>query len=258
MLTRVFGIMIFCCSLSYASFTSYTDIHDFAGTPTDGANSNSSLFQASNGLVYGMAQFGGTFNDGIIFSFDPANVAGTYTIIHSFSSSPDGASTPGSLFQASNGLIYGMTQFGGMFLDGTIFSFDPANVAGTYTIIHNFGSGTDGQVPFGSLFQASNGLIYGMTQSGGTFSHGIIFLFDPANVAGTYANIHNFGSGTDGSRPFGSLFQAGNGLLYGTAFEKGAIGSPPGNGMMFSIFVPLAERAFRRSSAPGGYRPRGR
>jgi uncharacterized repeat protein (TIGR03803 family) len=193
----------------------YTNIHNFSGTPSDGKNSFSTLLQASNGLLYGMTNLGGTNNRGVIFSFDPANVAGTYAIIRNFSNSAtDGSFPHSSLIQASNGLIYGMAS-GGAHGNGMIFSFNPANPAGTFVDLHDFGSGTDGSSPFCTLLQASNGLLYGMTLSGGTHAVGMMFSFDPANVAGTYTDIHDFGSGTDGASPFGSLFQASNGLIYG-------------------------------------------
>ena len=64
------------------------------------------------------------------------------------------------LLQASNGKLYGMTREGGSNGAGTIFSYDPATSA--YTQLKDFDD-TNGANPYGSLVQASDGKLYGMT-----------------------------------------------------------------------------------------------
>jgi len=227
--TRVLAILMCCCSLSYA--TTYTDIHDFAGPTADGSHPNSSPIQASNGLLYGTAAYGGlngsTPGDGVIFSYDP--VHGTYAVLYNFGAvAHDGIYPTVSLIQASNGLMYGMTTNGGASGAGTIFSYDP--VHGTYSKIHDFGSGSDGQSPNGSLIQASNGSLYGMTPVGGSGGNGVIFSFSLSTS--TYEVIYNFAGGTgDGGAPFGSLLQASNGVLYGVT----SVGGSHGQGIIFSL-----------------------
>ena len=67
----------------------------------------------------------------------------------------------GSLMQASDGKLYGMTTNGGSSSDnGVIFSFDPSS--STYTKLKDFDN-TNGANPYGSLMQASDGKLYGMT-----------------------------------------------------------------------------------------------
>ena len=66
----------------------------------------------------------------------------------------------GSLMLASDGKLYGMTSEGGSGNVGVIFSFDPS--ASTYTKLKDFDN-TDGASPLGSLMQASDGKLYGMT-----------------------------------------------------------------------------------------------
>jgi len=53
---------------------------------------------------------------------------------------------------------------------GTIFSYNI--YSGAYQVLHNFGSGTDGNAPENALIQASNGLLYGTTGSGGVNPQG--------------------------------------------------------------------------------------
>jgi uncharacterized repeat protein (TIGR03803 family) len=57
--------------------------------------------------------------------------------------------------------------------------------AGTVTVLHAFGDGTDGAYPFASLIQATNGNFYGTTiDGGGAFNDGAVFKMTPAGILG--------------------------------------------------------------------------
>jgi len=187
-----------------------------------------SLLQANNGKLYGMTFGGGdtTLNHGsgygVIFSYDI--LTNTYTKLFNFDNS-NGANPLGNLIQATNGLLYGMTYYGGSDTNhwgnnnvstgaGVIFSFDITN--NTYTVVHNFDS-AHGALPFGSLMQASNGLLYGMT-SGTSGNNGNIFSLDPSS--NNFIDLHDFNY-SDGSGPLGDLIQASNGKLYGMTSDGG-------------------------------------
>ena len=71
----------------------------------------------------------------------------------------DGDSPSGSLIQASDGKLYGMTEIGGANALGVLFQYDPATAG--YTKKIDFGVAAN---PFGSLVQATDGKLYGMTQ----------------------------------------------------------------------------------------------
>lgn len=114
--------------------------------------------------------------------------------------------------------LYGMTQNGGDSSAGTLFRFNVTT--GTDTVLHSFGAGTDGTLPTGSLLLAGNGLLYGLTSTGGAGNRGIIFSYNIGT--GAYRNIHDFGYGTDGQTPHGTLIQSGNGLLYGMTEAGGS------------------------------------
>jgi uncharacterized repeat protein (TIGR03803 family) len=120
-----------------------------------------------------------------------------------------------------------MTNLGGQFGYGVIFSVHTDGSA--YNTLHSFGSGTDGEYPYGSLTLSGN-VLYGMTPGGGKFGEGSIFSI---HTDGTlYDTLHNFGHGTDGGRPYGSLISAGN-TLYGMTYDRGQYGS----GNIFSIYI---------------------
>ncbi|MHB8260088.1 MAG: choice-of-anchor tandem repeat GloVer-containing protein [Bacteroidia bacterium] len=201
------------CTL--ASNAQYTDLLDFAGA-TNGRHPNGSLMQASDGMLYGMTQNGGAIsNNGVLFQYNPST--STYTKKLDFAGTTNGSFPNGSLMQASDGMLYGMTQNGGASNNGVLFQYNPAT--STYTKKHDF-NGTDGQYPYGSLMQASDGMLYGMTWQGGASSNGVLFQYNPAT--NTYTDKIDFAGTTNGRRPEGSLMQASDGMLYGMTSEGGA------------------------------------
>ena len=189
----------------------------------NGAFPSASLFKAVNGKLYGLTSLGGSNNDGVLFSYDPAS--STFTKLNEFLI----GNPSGNVIQASNGLLYGCTQGGGLSGQGTIFSYNIST--NTLTTIVNFNSGAGGRIPQGSLIQASNGKLYGMTGYGGTPAgdNGVIFTYDIPTS--TYTKIIDFDGSTNGKRPYGSLMQASNGKLYGMTYIGGANGS----GVLFSL-----------------------
>jgi uncharacterized repeat protein (TIGR03803 family) len=200
------------------SSSTYTKLHDFDGA--NGANPSGSLMQAKDGKLYGMTYGRGTSEFGVIFSFDPSS--STYTKLKDFDKT-NGAGPSGSLMQASDGKLYGMTVAGGSSDEGVIFSFDPT--FSTYTKLKDF-NGTNGAYPRGSLMQARDGKLYGMTQQGGSAGYGVIFSFDPSSS--TYTKLKDF-DGANGAGPQGSLMQARDGKLYGMTNNGGS-----GYGVIFS------------------------
>lgn len=205
----------------YGTFFSFDPItnthallHDF--NYTNGAHPYGSLIQAANGKLYGTTSDGVTSGNGTIFSFDP--ITNTQAILHEFDHT-DGRNPRSSLVQASNGKLYGMGFYGGGLgpeSGGTIFSFDP--LTNTHTKLYTF-TYPGGTFPHGSLIQAADGKLYGMTFRGGANDAGTIFSFDP--LANTHTKLYDLDNAS-GSRPYGSLVQAGNGMLYGMTSEGGS------------------------------------
>ena len=96
-----------------------TTLYNFcsANNCADGAKPDGALLQIG-GNFYGTAAFGGTANDGVIFSITPS---GAYTLLHNFSG-PDGEAPAGALVQGSDRNFYGTTFLGGANNYGTVFS----------------------------------------------------------------------------------------------------------------------------------------
>jgi uncharacterized repeat protein (TIGR03803 family) len=140
------------------------------------------LVQATSGDFYGTTNYGGANGDGTVFKITPS---GTLTTLYSFCSQSgctDGWGPVGGLIQATNGDLYGTTEYGGANNNpncsavsgttgcGTVFKITPS---GTLTTIYSFCSQsgcTDGYAAYAGLVQATNGDFYGTTEFGGTSS----------------------------------------------------------------------------------------
>ena len=181
---------------------------------TIGSTPFGSLLQASDGKLYGMTSGGGTYNAGVLFQYNPAT--GTYTKKVDFNVT-NGAYPRGSLMQASDGKLYGVTLFGGVNSNGVLFQYNPATHAFVKKIDFD---DTNGSHPFGSLVQANDGKLYGVTEDGGTNSVGVIFQYIPAT--NTYTKKADF-DGTNGAFADGSLVQADDGKLYGMTTRGGKL-----------------------------------
>jgi len=192
------GGMIFSYDPSSSVYTRLFDFSDDLSDEQNGSFPYGSFTQASDNKLYGLTSLGGDNNDGVIFSFDP--VSRDYTKLFDFNGA-NGSNPYGSLLQARDGKLYGMSWGGGNGNAGVIFSFDPASLS--YTKLFDFDF-TNGSHPYGDLMQASNGKLYGMTNSGGSHDLGVVFSFDL--VSSTFTKLLDY-DGPNGANPYlGSAF----------------------------------------------------
>jgi uncharacterized repeat protein (TIGR03803 family) len=149
-----------------------TVVHSFSGG-TDGAYPTISLVYAK-GMLFGTTEYGGLAcgggpGCGTVFSIDLKT--GREKVLYSFCSEEscaDGWGPLASLIDA-NGTLYGTTQRGGAYDDGTLFSVSSAT--GTETVLYSFCSQTnctDGAEPVANLIDV-NGTLYGTTPAGGAY-----------------------------------------------------------------------------------------
>jgi uncharacterized repeat protein (TIGR03803 family) len=112
--------------------------------------------------------------------------------------------------------LYGMTQYGGVYFDGTIFKIKPDG-SGFLKLI-DFRSATLGSHPYGSLI--TDGIfLYGMTNSGGSNNSGTVFKIKPDGTG--YVKLLDFTGGGNGGVPSGTLYYDGI-FLYGMTEGGGA------------------------------------
>ncbi|MEE4260244.1 MAG: choice-of-anchor tandem repeat GloVer-containing protein [Bacteroidales bacterium] len=189
----------------------YKKILEFNGS-TEGFHPTGQLVNYTNGHIFGMTRNGGEDQSGVIFEYVPGETSIT---VKKYFTGSDGAHPEGGLIIGSNGLLYGLTSYGGNFNAGVLFSFDPGT--DVYEQLYDFNP-ANGAIPVCNLLQASNGKLYGITPKGGDFNSGVLFEYDI--ISDTYTKLVDFNGQNAGSEPAGSLIEVWNGILYGMAMKN--------------------------------------
>jgi uncharacterized repeat protein (TIGR03803 family) len=196
----------------------FTTLYSFTGA-SDGAAPFAGVIQDSAGNLYGTGAGENYYpNLGVVFE---VNTAGTETVLHSFSGSPDGDTPFTPVVRDKAGNIYGTTQYGGTssncdFGCGTAFKID---AKGNETVLHSFSGGSDGYFPVQGLVMDEKGNLYGTTfYSYSGSGYGTIFKLDRA---GNFTLLHSFAGGSlDGALPiYGHLTMDKVGNLYGVTAQ---------------------------------------
>ena len=189
-----------------------------------GAYSQTGLVKLKNGNFYGVTQYGGVNNDGVVFEYDPTT--SNVTKKFDFSNEQDGTGRypQALLVEATDGKLYGMTYTGALADVGGVFQFDPQT--NNYTRQFDFHTSEIGNMPVASLIYANDKMLYGITETGGIKNKGTIFQYDP--VLETYTKKFEFLGAATGEIPVGGIVQATDGKIYGTttlggAFNKGVL-----------------------------------
>ncbi len=177
-----------------------------------GRNPFSDLTEGASGKFYGMTQYGGNNDLGVIFEWDPAT--NTVTKKFEFDGALNGSSPLGSLTLVGS-KFYGMTNAGGTYDKGVIFEWDPGTNSFTKKI--EFDGSGKGSAPFGS-FALYNDKLYGMTRNGGVNNYGVIFEWDPAT--NDFTKKIDFDGTAKGRYPRGSLTLK-DGKFYGMTSNGG-------------------------------------
>ena len=195
------------------------------------------VIEGNDGWLYGTvastgyrSNYDGFPAAGLIFKVQKNG--SSFTILHKFtgyggeyrwstnSNVTDGGRPWGRLFQDTDGVIYGTTQYGGIYSGGTVFRINPDG--SDYRIIQNLsGSPTNAAQPQSGVIVASDGKLYGTSTYGGNIDQGTIFTL---NKDGTdYEVLRRFSLwGREGAGPLGAIIQARDGFLYGTTSRGGS------------------------------------
>ena len=220
-------------------------LYTFRGQP-DGVNPGGTLVLDKAGNLYGTTAGGGQFNAGTVFELSrQSNGKWTEKTLYNFRGMSDGAGPLGSLLIDDKGNLYGITQRGGLKPKnvpacssgcGAVFKLSP-DTQGTWveSVLHSFSwSNGDGAFPMGRIVRDTAGTIYGITNSGGASSMGIVYSID-VNKQETI--LHTFTGGTaDGAAPVGGLLMDAAGNLFGTSSAGGSANcGGAGCGTVFKI-----------------------
>ena len=204
----------------------YTALHTFGATFSGDGFSPTALIQGADGALYGVTQSGGTEYGGVVFRLGADGSA--YDVLYNFGIeippayfNGDGLS-PVALTQGADGALYGVTQTGGTNGVGNVFRLGTNGSA--FAVLHTFGDvANDGTTPVG-LARGSNGVLVGVTQSGGSYSNGVVFML--SSDGSGYGLAHEF-TGTlndtsgDGANPGAGLLRGADGSWYGTTLHGG-------------------------------------
>lgn len=198
--------------------TSFTVIRAL-NISVEGGNVKGSLLQAADGNFYGLTY---STTGGYYGSVFRVTSTGAVTVIKKFTLATEGGYAMGSLIQAPDGLLYGMTNSGGKGGKGTIFKVTIAGTTpGTLTVLSHLTGSAMGNVPQDNLVIGKDSAYFGVTQYGGATNYGTIFKI----CGGVTSLVRSFTRNTDGGSPTGGLVRANDGNLYGMTETGGSYGS---------------------------------
>lgn len=174
------------------------------------------------------------------------NVTYSFSVLHSFSGTPDGGHPFAGGVLDSAGNFFGTTSSGGTFDGGTVFKIDQD---GNETVLYNFTGGADGGFPESGLVFDPAGNLYGTTVEGGSGA-GVVFRLDPN---GQETVLYAFTDFTDGP-PRGTMVRDSDGNLYGIT----QLGGATSNGTVFKIDLAGKESVLHAfTGSPDGSEPFG-
>lgn len=230
----------------------------FFGASGDGATPTAELLLDSSQNFYGTTSAGGSANCnggcGTVFLMNP--ITNTYTVLHRFTGTADGADPVAALVVDSEGNLWSTAKKGGANNFGTIFELAAPSFT-NLAFVHSFVGPPNGAYPSAALtfdkdVGGALGTLYGTTSAGGspacTGGCGLVFEFRISRSVTTIIyKLNGAGANKTGSTPIGPLaldHVAGDprlGHLYGTA-SMGGINSGPcpaaGCGTLFEICPP--------------------
>lgn len=208
-----------------------TVLYTFTGGAggTDGYLPDGAVIGDAVGNLYGTTQLGGNYSFGTVFEL---NSTGKETVLYRFRGGTNGLNPVGGVIRDAAGNLYGATQGGGTFFDGTVFKLNPT---GYKTVLYSFAGGPDGVYPVAGVIADAAGNLYGTTQYGGGVTCfgggcGTVFKLD---TTGKETVLHHFTGGADGASPVAGLVRDAAGNLYGTTYFGGD--SACGCGVVFRI-----------------------
>lgn len=218
-----------------ASGSGYVEktLHVFAERPRDGCGPSGGLSIDAKGAIYGTTALGGLgYSDGIVFKLTPSGSGYKYAVIYRFKDGNDGAWPVGGVLIASDGVLYGATQYGvanacpgnteGC---GTVYRLTPRGSRYTEKILHAFAGGKDGLLPGSGLVTDSTGALYGTTMDGGGYGSigdGTVYKLTPSGRGYEESVIHAFGGTGDGAYPDAPVIVESNGDVDGTTLYGGS------------------------------------
>jgi uncharacterized repeat protein (TIGR03803 family) len=212
-------ILFLAGAVQSARAQTYRVIYNFTGVGKDGADPYGGPILDASGNLFGTTYLGGGYGNGAVYKLTPNGGAWTYSTLYSLADEPDGAGPAfGSLALGADHALFGVTEGGGYF--GTAFMVCPC--AKRETVVHSFGTGTDGAEPIGGVVFDAAGNFYGTTLVGGNNGNGTVYevKHSSSGQSGqtwTESVLYRFAGGNDAINPVAGVSVDASGNLYGTA-----------------------------------------
>ena len=191
-----------------------------------GAFPNAGLVEGSDGALYGTTYGGvhtGASSDGTVFKIgkDGSGLQKLYGF-----NGADGAKPSSTLVKGADGALYGTTEEGGTFGEGTVFKMQEDGSG--FRKLHDFDHAS-GSYP-GGLVAGPDGTLYGTTSFGPMSGYGSLFRIQGDGSG--FETLHEFDGSSGGAIPSPRALVLGvDGALYGTT-NGGGTGS---QGILFRI-----------------------
>jgi len=123
-------------------------------------------------------------------------------VLHNFDWTDGGLPQSGLTLDTTGKVLYGTTPYGGSIGYGVVFSLTIKTR--THTVLHSFGSQSDGAIPSGLLSIGKGGVLYGATtMSDDVLPTGVVFEVVPKTQTETV--LYTFTGKADGGEPFGGV-----------------------------------------------------
>jgi uncharacterized repeat protein (TIGR03803 family) len=155
-------------------------IYSFQGA-SDGSNPTAGLIFDQSGNLYGATSYGGQggHDGGTVFELSPFGGGWTFSLLYSFTQGVgDDCGPYGTLVMDGAGNLYGTTACDGIYNHGSVFKLTHSGGSWTYTSLHDFTGGSDGNLPFCNVIFDGNGNLYG-TALGGGIEFGVVWEITP-------------------------------------------------------------------------------
>ena len=204
-------------SLASITSTSFTVSRDPFATlgafnGSGGSFPQAKLVMDATGDLFGLADGGGTKNDGTVFEI--VHGSGAISTLASFTGT-NGSFPTGGLVMDGKGNLFGTASSGGANNKGDVF--EVVKNSGTITVPASF-SGTNGSFPNGDLVMDANGNLFGTAPNGGANNNGV--LFELAKGSSTINALASFDNTT--GFPNGGLIEDSTGNFYGVTGSGGS------------------------------------
>lgn len=187
----------------------YELISELSNPALVGYSPRGALTQAQDGNFYFTTYYSRNTGFGAILRLTPA---GVLSVVRELTGGTGPSNPRGTLVQGADGLLYGVSEYGGAQSRGAVFRMDGSN--GNLAVVTDF---TALGYPRGPLVEDDDGAFWGVAES---FNHGGVYRLGPD---GSFKVVVAF-NGANGSRPFGGLVKGADGNWYGNTLQGGLFG----------------------------------